>query len=579
MRKKEQKGYAAVLKRFLQINRASVPGFIMAVLFLCVSMALQAGISLCTGELLDCVGAGQMDIFFRFVSVLCGLQLLKLFAGYQVNYRVSNLSETCIRRMRSYTYSHISGAGMLWLDNKKLGDIISRVNGDLNAMVEAVNTFLTWEISDFVNFIVSSAVCFILNWKLSLISFCIIPVIGYLQFISGKPIASLEQKRSEAEGRVGAVFMDFIGGLSVSRAFGAEREIEKKYEAQVDESVKANEKSFVMEFILFPLQMLMNFAPMLCIAGLGSYFVMDGQMTLGGLLSYIMIANGAFGAISGLSWQVRDIYNTVGIANRIFEIWEVEQEPKGGIVTEKGTGVPVRFERVAFGYGEELEILHGIDFQVEQGEQVALVGTSGSGKSTIMKLLAGFYDQTSGKIVVYGHEREAWNTEALRKQIAYVGQDAFLFPGTIRSNVLLGREGAAKEEADIVLEAVGLGELDADAEIGERGVMLSGGQRQRVCIARALLKDASLILLDEPTSALDTESEYQVQEALKRLQSGKTTIMIAHRLSAIHNVDRIICIDEGIIAEQGTHEELMKKNGVYRALYENQVREEHNDAE
>ena len=509
MRKKEQKGYAAVLKRFLQINRASVPGFIMAVLFLCVSMALQAGISLCTGALLDCVGAGKMDIFFRFVAVLCGLQLLKLFAGYQVNYRVSHLSETCIRRMRSYTYSHISGAGMRWLDNKKLGDIISRVNGDLNAMVEAVNTFLTWEISDFVNFIVSSAVCFILNWKLSLISFCIIPVIGYLQFISGKPIASLGQKRSEAEGRVGAVFMDFIGGLSVSRAFGAEREIAKKYEAQVDESVKANEKSFVMEFILFPLQMLMNFAPMLCIAGLGSYFVMDGQMTLGGLLSYIMIANGAFGAISGLSWQVRDIYNTVGIAKRIFESWEVEQEPKGGIVTEKGTGVPVRFERVAFGYGEELQILHGIDFQVEQGEQVALVGTSGSGKSTIMKLLAGFYNQTSGKIVIYGHERE----------------------------------------------------------------------RQRVCIARALLKDASLILLDEPTSALDTESEYQVQEALKRLQAGKTTIMIAHRLSAIHNVDRIICIDGGIISEQGTHEELMKKNGVYRALYENQVREEHNDAE
>lgn len=579
MREKEQKGYAAVLKRFLQINRASVPGFIAAVLFLCVSMALQAGISLCTGELLDCVSAGRMDIFFRFVAALCGLQLWKLFVGYQVNYRVSHLSETCIRRMRSYTYSHISGASMRWLDDKKLGDIISRVNGDLNAMVEAVNTFLTWEISDFVNFIVSSAVCFILNWKLSLISFGIIPVIGYLQFVSGKPIASLGQKRSEAEGRVGAVFMDFIGGLSISKAFGAEREIAKKYEAQVDESVKANEKSFVIEFILFPLQMMMNFAPILCIVGFGAYFVMEGQMTLGGLLSYIMIASSAFNAVSGLSWQVRDIYNTVGIANRIFEIWEVEQEPKGGSVMEKGTGVPVQFEQVAFGYGEELEILHGIDFQVRPGEQVALVGASGSGKSTIMKLLAGFYEQTAGKIVIYGHERREWSTEALRKQIAYVGQDAFLFPGTIRSNVLLGKEGAAKEEADLVLEAVGLKELDADAEIGERGVMLSGGQRQRVCIARALLKDASLILLDEPTSALDTESEYQVQEALKRLTAGKTTIMIAHRLSAIHNVDRIICIDGGIISEQGTHEELMKKNGVYRALYENQVREEHNDAE
>ncbi|MFT3984205.1 MAG: ABC transporter ATP-binding protein [Lachnospiraceae bacterium] len=579
MREKEQKGYGAVLRRFLQINAASLPGFVAAVLFLCISMILQAGISLCTGELLDCVSTGRMERFFQVVAVLCLLQLWKLFFGYQVNYRVSHLSELCIRRMRSYTYSRISGASMRWMDNKKLGDIISRVNGDLNAMVEAVHTFLTWEISDLVNFIVSSAACFILNWKLSLISFCIIPVIGYLQFISGKPIASLGQKRSEADGQVGAVFMDFVGGLSVSKAFGTEQEIEKKFEKEVNKSVRASEKSFVMEFILFPLQMLMNFAPMLCIIGFGAYFVMEEQLTLGGLLSYIMIASGAFGAISGLSWQVRDIYNTVGIANRIFEIWDVEQESKGGSVTEKGTGLPVCFEQTVFGYGSGVEILHTINFRVETGEQVALVGASGSGKSTIMKLLAGFYDPNDGKIMIFGHERRTWDTEALRKQIAYVGQDAFLFPGTIRSNVLLGREGAASDDADFVLKAVGLGELDADAEIGERGVMLSGGQRQRVCIARALLKDASLILLDEPTSALDTESEYQVQEALRRLTAGKTTIMIAHRLSAIHNVDRIICIENGMVAEQGTHEELMQKNGVYRALYENQIKEESGNAE
>ena len=368
--------------------------------------------------------------------------------------------------------------------------------------------------------------------------------------------------------------MDFLGGLSISKAFGMEQEVSRKYGAAVDEAVKANVKSFRMEFILFPLQMLMNFAPMLCITGVGAYFVINGQLTLGGLLAYIMIATGAFNAVGGLSWQVRDIYNTMGIASRIFEIWDVETEPQGGTVTERKAELPVEFRQVFFGYNQEVEILHGVDFQIRQGEQVALVGSSGSGKSTIMKLLAGFYEQTGGDIYFYGNERRLWSTDALREQIAYVGQDAFLFPGTILSNVLLGRADATETEAREELTAVGLQSLDVNAEIGERGIMLSGGQRQRICIARALLKNAELVLLDEPTSALDTESEYQVQEALIHLTKGKTTIMIAHRLSAIHHVDRIICLNKGKIVEQGTHSELMELGGVYRALYENQVKGE-----
>lgn len=578
MDEKQQKPYEEVLKRFLHINKASIPGFITAVFLLIGSMLLESGISICTGRMFDCVTNRELDFFIRLVIILCGIQIIKLVVGYQVNYRVSHLSEICIRRMRTYTYEHISRASMRWLDNNKLGDIISRVNGDLNALVEAVNTFLTWEVSDLVRFVVCMVVCFIMNWKLSLISFCIIPIVGFLQFKSGKPIAGLGQKRSAAEGKVGAVFMDFLGGLSISKAFGMEREVSGKYGAAVDEAVKANVKSFRMEFILYPLQMLMNFAPMLCVTGVGAYFVIDGQLTLGSLLAYIMIAIGAFNAVGGLSWQVRDIYNTMGIASRIFEIWDVEIEPQGGTVTERKAELPVEFRQVFFGYNQEVEILHGVDFQIRQGEQVALVGSSGSGKSTIMKLLAGFYEQTGGDIYFYGNERRLWSTDALRAQIAYVGQDAFLFPGTILSNVLLGRADATETEAREVLTAVGLQFLDVNAEIGERGIMLSGGQRQRICIARALLKNAELVLLDEPTSALDTESEYQVQEALIHLTKGKTTIMIAHRLSAIHHVDRIICLHEGKIAEQGTHSELMERGGVYRALYENQVKGEGGNA-
>lgn len=575
MKEKKQKPYSVVLKRFLQINHASVPGFMAAVLFLVLSVIFGSGISLCTGEMLDAVNGRRMDIFFVGLAVLCGLQGMKLIVGYQVNYRVNHLSEVCIRRMRSFTYDRISNASMRWLDGNKLGDIISRVNGDLNSLTEAVNSFLTWQISDFVNLIVGMIICFVLNWKLSLISFSILPIVGYLQFASGKPIAGLGQKRAIAEGRVSAAFMDFLGGLSISKAFGMEKEMTEKYDIEVDAAVKANTRSFAMEFVLFPLQMLMNFLPNLCITGVGAYFVIKDQMTLGGLLSYLLIATVASNAIGGLSWQVRDIYNTIGIAERIFEIWDVETETTGGSITETKTEIPVEFRNVHFGYNDELEILHDINFRIQPGEQVALVGASGSGKSTIMKLLSGFYRQTEGDILLFGQENQEWNTQALRDKIAYVGQDAFLFPGTILSNVLLGRSDADKKEALDMLDAVGLtGVLDVNAPIGERGVLISGGQRQRICIARALLKNASMVLLDEPTSALDTESEFQVQEALRHLTKGKTTITIAHRLSAIHNVDRIICLHEGRIAESGTHTELMKKKGIYCALYEKQVKQE-----
>ena len=577
-KKELQQNYLVVLKKFLGINRTLIPGFLFAVILLIISMLMKSGISLITGKLLDCVSEKKMDLFVSFAVGLCGLQAVKLCVGYMVNAKVNHLSEDCINRMRLYTYQKISGASMSWLDNHKLGDIISRVNGDLNELVKAVNKFLTWEVSNMVYFLVSLVICFLIQWKLSLISFALMPGIAFLQFQSGRPIADLGQKRAEAEGRVSAAFMDFMGGRSISKAFGMEREMEKKYEEEVAQRVKANVRSFAMEFILYPLQILLNFLPMLCIMAFGTYFVMKDQMTLGGLLAYVMVSDGVLSGVGELSWQVRDIYNTVGIANRIFDIWEVEQEAEGGNLTKRMSDIPVVFRNVHFGYKEGLEILHGIDFEVKPGEQVAIVGASGSGKSTVMKLLAGFYQQSQGSIRIYGNERMEWNTQALREQIAYVGQDAFLFPGTICSNVLLGRKGATEEEAREVLKMVGLEHLDGNAQIGERGGRLSGGQRQRVCIARALLKDAPLILMDEPTSALDTESEYQVQDALLHLSKGKTTIRIAHRLSAIHQVDRIICIQEGQVAEQGTHEELMRKQGIYYALYQNQTKEENGDA-
>ena len=229
---------------------------------------------------------------------------------------------------------------------------------------------------------------------------------------------------------------------------------------------------------------------------------------------------------------------------------------------------------MTFGYHEETQVLSGISFTVNQGENVAIVGASGSGKSTIMKLLSGFYEKNEGSIRIFGNELEEWDKEKLREHMSYVGQDSFLFPGSIFSNVALGNAKADKEQVLACISAVGLDGLDLHTAVGERGVLLSGGQKQRVSVARALLKEADMILMDEPTSALDTESEYYVKQAIEKFIPGRTCITIAHRLSTIRNADRILCMKDGQIVESGTHEELMNLDGVYKSLYLKQQSEE-----
>lgn len=555
------------LKRVMSINKDYLPFLYITLILLIVNQGLVAFTNYIAGSLTDAITTQNLTLFGKYILVLIAAQLLHAFAGYQVNYRVNFLSENFVKRLRSHTYQKITDASMKWLDENKMGDIISRINGDLNAMVEQINTFMTWQLAGIITFFVYMVTCFIINVKLSLISFCLVPILGIMQFLTGKPIAKLGEKRSVAEGQANSIFIDLISGLGIIKTFKAEKNLSDKYEKQVKKTVDANVKSFAMEFILNPLQILMGYLPIIIILLVGSRMVMDGEMTLGMLFSYILLSSGALDSVSSLSWQVRSIYNTIGISERIFGIWDVEEEKNDGTIGEKTTEEPVRFSHVSFGYNEENQVLSDISFQVSPGESIAIVGASGSGKSTIMKLLAGFYERDEGSIQIFGNPLEQWDKEKLRRHMTYVGQDSFLFPGSIFSNVALGNENAKEEEVLACIRAVGLDNLDLYTPVGERGVLLSGGQKQRVSVARALLKDADILLLDEPTSALDTESEYYVKQAVEQYAVGKTSITIAHRLTTISNADRILCMKDGRIAESGTHDELMQKDGVYKSLY------------
>lgn len=566
-------GFFALIKRFIILNKKSIPYFIIAILLLLAEKVLLTSNDYMVGRMIDSISNKKLEIFFQFILIICIIQLFKLAISYQVNYQVNKVSEVCIRRMRLYTYNHITKAKMSWLDVAHQGDVLSRINGDLNKMLDVVNQFLTWQMSQILALIISVITCFFLNWKLALVTFLVIPVLAFIQFLLARPVAMLGERRATADGKANAMFMDLIGGLTISKAFGLEEIMSKKYEEKLEESVNANVKSFSLEFLMLPIHMIMHFLPRVIEMAVGGYLVLHHDMTLGALISFVFIANSALEPISSLPWMIRDMYESAGIVTRIFEVWDVETESEGGDKVEKENDIPVEFHQVTFGYNEDNEILHGIEFSVKKGEKVALVGTSGGGKSTIVNLLAGFFEKTSGEIRIFGNEVSDWKMASLRKHISYVGQEAFLFPGSIYENVSYGNQKATEEDIKRVIEMVGLSDFDIHEQLGERGVKLSGGQRQRVCIARALLKNASIVLLDEPTSALDTESEYYVNQAIEQLTKDKTSITIAHRLSSLRNVNHILCLNQGVIAEEGTHEQLMSKRGVYKALYEMQEKE------
>lgn len=565
------KGIKKIILKFLEINQASKKTFLLALFLITTGNILTVLNNLVLGRIIDHVSISNEII--KGILLLLGLQLLSFPVHYMVNHYVGSLCETCIKRIRDYTYSYVSRAKMEWLDASKIGDILSRVNRDLEEMVAALNKFMTWEMSNVIKLIIALTTCFILDWRLSLLSFMVIPLVGAMQAWSGRPIAKWIQKRTQVHGQSSAMFVDLMNGLTISKAFGLEEAMYKKYEEQIDIATECGVKSFAIEFIMFPLQILLSLLPSFIMMASGVYFIIHGSMTLGNFVAFAFISNQLLDTIGSLSWQIRDIYNTIGIASRLFDIWEMDLEEEGGNVKEEKNDVPVRFQNVVFGYQGKDLVVKDMSFQLNKGEKIALVGASGEGKSTALKLLMKFYDKISGEIYLFGNKVEDWNTKELRKHMAYVGQDFFLFPGSIYDNIHICCPNANKEDVINTLKKVNLANFDIYADLGEDGSRLSGGEKQRISIARAMLKGAEIILLDEPTSALDAESEGYVNEALEALTADKSCIIVGHRLSALKTVDRILCISGGIIAEEGKHQELIEKDGIYCRLYREQLKE------
>ena len=417
-----------------------------------------------------------------------------------------------------------------------------------------------------------------ISWELALFSVLFLPLVG---LIIGSIVKKLRHPASKTQKKLGelvSVLDESLSGVKIIKTYTATEYIKEKFHAL---SAEIKELSLWMarrQQLASPMSEYMGITAVAVILVFGGSLVMKGSMSAAGFIAFIAAFSQITRPVRSFIDQFANINHGVAAGERIFAIIDAQPEitDKSDAVEFEGLKEKVEFRNVHFSYDGTREVIDGISFEIRKGETVALVGPSGGGKSTLSELVPRFYDATSGDILIDGRSIRDYKQESLRSHMSVVAQETILFNDTIESNIALGRAGASHDE---VVEAAKIANAHNfimecpegyNTNIGDRGAKLSGGQRQRLSIARAILKNPELLILDEATSALDTESEKLVQEALTSLLKGRTSVVIAHRLSTIHNADKIIVIDGGRIAEQGTHAELMAKNGIYAKLIEMQ---------
>ncbi len=506
--------------------------------------------------------------------------LLRGIFLYGQNYLMSFVGQHVIIDIRSEVFRKLQRLSMSFYDKNKTGTIMSYVTNDVNALQGAMVDNTIELVTEGIILVGSVCAMIYLDWKLTLFTILTFPVVLYFMNFFGKKIRRSGGQIQEATADITSVLQESVSSARVVKSFVREQYEIERFEKENEANLKANLKNAKYMATLTPTIEFVAALGVTLILWYGGNNVIAGETTAGSLVAFLAYAVNISNPIKRITRVSGNIQKALAAAQRVFNVIDLREEVQDLPDAKALPAVTgsVSFEHVTFSYNAGDEILHDLSFEAKPGQAIGLVGPSGAGKSTIASLLPRFYDCDAGTIRIDGTDIRHVTLDSLRNQVGIVPQETILFNGSVYDNILYGRLDATKEEIEEAAKAANahnfIMELPEgyNTMLGDRGVNISGGQRQRIAIARAILKDPRILVLDEATSALDTESERVVQEALNRLMVGRTSIIIAHRLSTIKNADRILVLDKGKLAEDGTHEELMAKNGLYAHLYQIQYR-------
>ena len=564
--------------RLLQYVKSYWPRSLVAVVAMLLVSALTALLAYLVKPVLD-------DIFFaKDLSKLYWLPLLVviLYAGkgglafvhyYQMHY----IGLRTITKMRDDLFRHLQHQSQAFFDHEATGVLMSRVVYDVLLLSDSVTKVVTSLFKDSFTLVGLTAVLFYRDWQLALLATLIFPPATYLIVRFGRRLRRLSKENQQAVARLNALLQENFTGQRIVKAFAREDFEAARFGRANEHFRRLRMKLLVTRGLSSPIMELLGALGMAGIIFYGGYKVIQGTTTPGTFFSFLAALFMLYPPIKGLSNAQNAIQEGLAAAQRIFSVLDREPDIKDrpGARPLEPLSRNIAYQGVYFNYGGE-PVLQDINFIVNKGEMLALVGPSGAGKTTLLNLLPRFYEVDKGGVLIDGVDVRDITLASLRAQIGVVTQQTNLFNESVRYNVAFGRLEANEEEIIQALKAAYAYDFvialpqGLDSVIGEQGVRLSGGERQRLAIARALLKDPPILILDEATSSLDSESEREVQQALERLIQGRTTLVIAHRLSTVRHADRLAVVDGGVIVETGTHEELLKKDGLYKRLYDMQ---------
>lgn len=516
-------------------------------------------------ELLWIVGAA---LLIQAVTSFLLTQILSV----QAQYMISELRAQVQRKVLSLPIS--------FFDNSKSGALVSRIMRDVEGVRNLIGTGLVQLVGGTITAIVSLVLLIRINALMTLFVFLPVGIFGYVALRAFKYIRPIFRNRGKINAEVTGRLTETLAGVRVIKGFGAEEQENLVFEEGVDRLFKNVKKSLTATALMTSSSTFLLGLASVGIMGIGGYFMIQGEMTTGEFLFFTLLLGFMIAPIVQMSNIGSQLTEALAGLDRTEELMEMTPEDEMGdrTIELKSIKGDLKFENVSFAYEEDKEVIHHINFEVAAGTVVALVGSSGSGKSTIAGLSASFLTPQSGVVTIDGQDLSKIKLSTYRKYLGVVLQDEFLFEGTIRDNILFPRPSASEDELELAVKSAYVNEFTdrfddgLDTLIGERGVKLSGGQRQRIAIARAILADPKIIILDEATSNLDTESEGLIQKSLAQLVKDRTTIVIAHRLSTIKKADEILVIESGHIAERGTHDELISQQGRYFDLYTYQAK-------